>query len=193
MSNTPPPPPAPPPAPPPPPPPPAPPPPMNEVGAGNGPGGRTLPEQWKRIVARLLDGIILGLINLVVVGVVVSGDTGGFDGVGSDLSAGKVFLIGLISLAIGFVWDPVVTKAKGGTPMKLVFKMHVVRADTGDPVEWSHAIIRWGVLAIWGIIPVLTILVPLVMVVVSLVFIFTKPLRQAVWDQVAKTVVVDVS
>ena len=29
-----------------------------------------------------------------------------------------------------------------------------------------------------------------VVVVVSLVYIFTKPLRQAVWDQVAKTLVV---
>ncbi len=165
---------------------------MGDLAAGLGPGGRTLPEQWKRIVARLLDGIILGIINLIVVGIVVSGDTGGFSGVGSDLSAGRVFVIGLISLAIGFVWDPVITKAKGGTPMKLAFGMNVVRADTGAPVEWSHAIIRWGVLAIWGIIPVLAVLVPLVMVVVSLVFIFTKPLRQAVWDQVAKTVVVNV-
>ena len=170
---------------------PPPPPPIGDTGAGMGPSGRALPEQWKRIVARLLDGIILGVINLIVVGILVSGDTGGFTGIGGDLSAGKVLLIGLISLAIGFVWDPVITKAKGGTPMKLAFGMHVVQADDGAPVEWKHAIIRWGVLAIWGIIPVLALIVPLVMVVVSLVFIFTKPLRQAVWDQVAKTVVVN--
>lgn len=166
---------------------------MGDPGGVFGPGGRTLPEQWKRIVARLLDGIILGVINVIIVGIVVSGDTGGFNGVGADLSAGKLFVIGLISLAIGFVWDPVITKAKGGSPMKLAFGMHVVRADTGAPVEWSHAIIRWGVVAIWGIIPILSVIVPLLMVVVSLVFIFTKPLRQAVWDQVAKTVVVNAS
>ena len=33
-------------------------------------------------------------------------------------------------------------------------------------------------------------LLSLVVVVVSLVYIFTKPLRQAVWDQIAKTLVV---
>ena len=39
-------------------------------------------------------------------------------------------------------------------------------------------------------LPLLPGLINLVIVVVSLVFIFTKPLRQAVWDQIAKTLVV---
>lgn len=166
---------------------------MGEPPAGAVDAGRPVSEAWKRIVARLLDSIIVGVINLIVVGVVVSGDTGGLGGVGADVSNGTLFVIGLIALAIGFVWDPVITKLKGGTPMKLAFRMNVVQTETGAPVEWRHVVIRWGVVAIWSIIPVLSLLVPLVMVVVSLVFLFTKPLRQAVWDLAAKTIVVDVT
>ena len=90
------------------------------------------------------------------------------------------------------VWDAVLTKQFGGTPGKLVLGMRVVRADNGDRVEWSHAIIRWAVPGALALvpIPVLPGLVNFVIFIVSLVFIFTKPLRQAVWDLVAKTLVV---
>lgn len=145
-----------------------------------------------RVVARLLDSIIVGIINLILIAALVPGDTGGVGGFGADVSAGKVFAMALIGLAVGVVWDPVMTKVKGGTPMKLAFGMNVVRSDSGAPVEWSHAIIRWGVVAIWAIIPVLNFLVPLVLLIVSLVFLFTKPLRQTVWDLAAKTLVVSV-
>ncbi|NNE11650.1 MAG: RDD family protein [Ilumatobacter sp.] len=185
-------------SPPPPPPPsstPPPPPPGASPSSGAGsavPGGRPLGSAGMRVLARFLDSLIVGIINLVLIGALLSGDTGSVGGLGADVSAGKLFVIALIGLAVGFVYDPVITKLKGGTPMKLAFGMNVVRADTGGPVEWSHAVIRWGVVAIWAIVPVLSFLVPLVLLIVSLVFIFTKPLRQAVWDLAAKTLVVSV-
>ena len=76
--------------------------------------------------------------------------------------------------------------------MKLAFGMRVVRADTGADVEWSHAIMRWAIPGAFGLIPIpfLPDLASLIVVIVSLVFIFSKPLRQAVWDQFAKTLVV---
>ena len=84
------------------------------------------------------------------------------------------------------------TRLYGGTPMKLAFGMRVVRADNGRQVEWSHAVTRWAIPGVFAAIPlpVLPGLLGFVVVVVSLVYIFTKPLRQAVWDQVAKTLVV---
>ena len=85
------------------------------------------------------------------------------------------------------------TKQFGGTPMKLAFGMRVVLAETGALVEWQHAIVRWAVPGALALLPLATIgnLINLVIVVVSLVFLFTKPLRQALWDLAAKTVVVD--
>ncbi len=158
------------------------------------PIGQPIAGAWLRIAARVLDSIVLGIISAVVLApIVLNGDdSAGFGGLGADASYGKVYALALLGAAIGFVWDAVFTKMIGGTPMKRALGMRVVRADDGGPVEWSHAIIRWAVPGALALVPIplLPGLLNLVIVIVSLVFIFTKPLRQAVWDQVAKTLVV---
>lgn len=149
-----------------------------------------------RVLARFLDSLIVGLVfGFIFSAIVLSdGDSPGFGGLGADASFGEVYTLGLLGMAAGFVWDAVSTKKFGGTPMKLAFGMRVVRADDGGPVEWRHAIIRWAVPGALALIPlpVLPGLINLVIVIVSLVFLFTKPLRQTVWDQVANTLVVTV-
>lgn len=142
-----------------------------------------------RVIARFLDFVIVNGIIQVAVFAAIVGDELEFTGYADDVSYGKLALGAFVVLVISFVWDPWLTKVKGGTPMKLLFGMRVVRADNGDPVEWSHALTRWGVVAVWSVVPYGPVVL-LVLYLVSLVFIFTKPLRQAVWDQVAKTLVV---
>jgi uncharacterized RDD family membrane protein YckC len=146
------------------------------------------------VAARLLDAIILGIVfGGIFSAIVLSGDDdGGFAGFNNDASFGKIYLLGLLGAVVGFFWDAVMTKQYGGTPMKLAFGMRVVRADNGADVEWSHAITRWSIPGAFALIPIpfLPDLARFVIVIVSLVFIFSKPLRQAVWDQVAKTIVV---
>jgi uncharacterized RDD family membrane protein YckC len=158
------------------------------------PGERPLASAGMRVLARFLDSLIVGLVfGAIFSGFVLGdGDSAGFGGLGADASFGKVYTLGLLLMAVGFVWDAVCTKQFGGTPMKLAFGMRVVRADTGGPVEWSHAIIRWAVPGALALLPlpVLPGLVNLVLVIVSLVFLFTKPMRQTIWDLVAKTLVV---
>jgi uncharacterized RDD family membrane protein YckC len=155
------------------------------------PAGEPLADAGMRVLARFLDGIILLIINAVLVASVIIGSAGGLTGaVDDDVAFGTLLFAQLVGLAISFAWEPLLTKLKGGSPMKLAFGMKVVRADNGGPVEWSHSIIRWIVVAIWTFIPVLSFLAPLVLLIVSLVFLFTKPLRQAVWDLAAKTLVV---
>ncbi len=166
----------------------------SQFGGAASPAGQPLAEPWMRVLARFLDSLIVGLVfGLVFAAIVLSdGDTAGFAGIGGDASFGKVWLLGLLGAAAGFVWDAVCTKMFGGTPMKLAFGMKVVRADNGGAVEWSHAITRWAIPGALALVPIpfLPGLVNIVILIVSLVFIFTKPLRQAVWDQFAKTLVV---
>ncbi len=185
----------------PPPPPPStpPPPPPGSAFPAGGPvltGGPNLAPPWKRILARLLDGLILALVFGTIFAAIVfsdSDDSAGFGGLGADASFGQLYAIALMGAAVGFVWDAVLTKMYGGTPMKLAFGMRVVQAESGAPVEWRHAIIRWAVPGAIGLLPLAQLgsLVNFVIVIVSLVFLFTKPLRQAVWDLAAKTMVVD--
>lgn len=169
------------------------------MGGGNSfgpasPTGQPLAGQWVRIGARLLDAIVLTVVfGTIFAAIILSGDeSAGFAGFGADVSFGESYLIGLLGVAVGFVWDAVFTKLFGGSPMKRALGLKVVRSDTGGPVEWSHAIKRWAVPGAFALlpVPVLPGLVNFVILIVSLVFIFTKPLRQAVWDLFGGTLVV---
>ena len=162
-------------------------------GGPSSPKGQALASAGLRVIARLLDSLLLGAMGYAIGYAVLGGDdSAGFGGVGGDAGFAKLYLIGMLGVAISFVYDAVCTKMFGGSPMKLAFGMRVVRADNGDRVEWHHAIVRWAIPGAFALIPIplLPGLANFVIVIVSLYFIFARPLRQAVWDQVAKTLVV---
>ena len=146
-----------------------------------------------RVVARFLDGLILVVIDFALAWIVIGRhNSAGFDGIGGDASFTDLYVAALIGVVTTFVWDAVMTRMFGGTPMKLVFGMRVVRSDNGQPVEWNHAITRWAIPGAFhaGSAAEAHRAVSAGGWIISLVFIFSKPLRQAVWDQVAKTLVV---
>ena len=150
-----------------------------------------------RIIARVLDSLIVGLVfgQIFAAIVIDSDETVGALGVGGDGDAGRLYVLGLLGMAAGFVWDAVCTKIFGGSPMKLAFGMRVVQAGTGAPVEWSHAIKRWALpgafaIASIGFLGLLVGFANLIVVIISLVFLFSNPLRRTLWDQFADTVVV---
>lgn len=193
-----------PPPPPPPPPDPPPPPPMGVAPMGGpphgddgGPAGMELASSGMRVLARFLDGLILVLVFGTAFAAIVLGgdDDAGIAGLGTDISLGRAYAIALMGVAVGFLWDAVCTKQFGGSPMKLAFGMKVVRQD-GSDVEWEHAIKRWALPGALALVPpvagvdLLLSFAQFVIVIVSLVFVFTKPMRTAVWDLFAKTLVV---
>ncbi len=174
-----------------------PPPPVPQGGYGR-PMGAVAPDlasAGKRMGARFLDGLILGVASgLIVAPIILSeGESAGFGGIGADgdIGSGKLLLISVLSLALGFVYEAVITKVAGGTPMKLAFGMRVVRADNGGPLEWSHATLRWLVPSIFGLIPLVGGFISAILFLVSLVLLFTDSLRQTISDKVAKTVVIN--
>jgi uncharacterized RDD family membrane protein YckC len=166
---------------------------LTEDAATTDPGAtEVVPPPWKRIVARVTDEVIVRMVIASIVFALVAGTSAealaGDDAAGADV--GRLVLASLLILGVSFVWEAVSTKLIGGTPMKRVLRLRVVDVTTREPVGWKQSIIRWGVFSIWFVVPVLSVLAPLVLVIVSLVFLFTKPLRRAVWDLAAKTVVV---
>jgi uncharacterized RDD family membrane protein YckC len=179
-------------------PPPPPPPPMppgytpytpQPGGAG---GGRPLASAWMRILARFLDGVIVSIAAGAVGAAIVLSDgaTGGFAGFGGNMTTGQRFGIGLFGVVVGFLYEALTTKVWGGTPMKLAFGMKVVRAADGAPVGWNESLIRWGVPALIGVIPILGVVAGLIIFIINLIFLFTDKLRQTIWDKIAKTIVV---
>ena len=145
-----------------------------------------------RVLARALDFVILTIaVSVLVVPIVLSDvDDAGFGGVGGDLSVGTTLAINVIGLAAYALWDVVCPKVWGGSPMKLAFGMRIVRADDGGRITWAHALKRIVPAGVLSLIPVVGGLLRLVIAVVSLIFLFSKPLRQTVADLFAGTLVV---
>src|SRR6188472_513637 len=147
------------------PPPSSPPPPLDAYGSASGPmspAGEPLAKPGMRIVARFLDGLILGVIGyLVALALIGPDDASSLDNFGGDVSFADAYLVAVIGVGIAFVWDAVATRMFGGTPMKLAFGMRVVRADNGQQVEWHHAITRWAIPGAFALIPLPRLIWPL--------------------------------
>ena len=92
---------------------------------------------WIRFVARVIDAVLLGVVNAVIrIPLVI------MLGVGTGRGRGLIFLpvvmsmIGisvLISIAVGVVYEVYFVSTRGGTLGKLILGLKIVRAD-GSPV-----------------------------------------------------------
>ncbi len=159
-------------------------------GAAAQTGG--LGEGWQRIVARIIDGLIWFVIGLVF-GLIGGG--GAFAVSGTD---GSYFLFAIASLAgvaAVVAYEVFMTTKTGNTLGKKVFNLKIVNID-GSAVDEKTMLMRmltYIAAGVIGVIPILGIfsgLVNLIIVIVSLVFLFSDSMRQTVWDKIAKTKVI---
>lgn len=178
-----------------PPPPPPPPPPNDPYGSGGGFGAPDplagmppLAEPGKRILARLIDFLIISiplyLISLPWGGAIdVDGDGGrGFNAAYS----GNQLLWSLIGLAVYVAYDTYFTHKDGRTIGKRLLKLRVAMLNDGRVPDTSAALMRAVVL--WA--PAL-LCCPCLWWLINIVLMFTdKPYRQGLQDKAGKTVVV---
>ena len=104
-----------------------------------------------RLVARILDGIIVGavyLIFLLLVGFFTAFDMGDFLRGEEDIAIG----VSLAPLAIGLLYEVALIAARGQTLGKMALKVKVVRADNGLVPGWGKSAGRWLVPAIPGLV-----------------------------------------
>jgi uncharacterized RDD family membrane protein YckC len=144
---------------------------------------------WIRLVARLVDAVILGIpITLVLVGLLVAAGA-----VGSAASSGNqnaqsatglvfggifiVFYLLILVVTIGYqiyFWG-----TSGSTPGMRLFRLRVVDAVSGGPIGFSRATIRW-----------LMTLVNTWACYIGWIWVAFDPRKQGWHDKVANTVVV---
>ncbi|MFH8669146.1 MULTISPECIES: RDD family protein [Streptomyces] len=182
-----------------PPPPPPPPPPNDPYGSGGGFGAPDplagmppLAEPGKRILARLIDFLIISiplyLISLPWGGAVdVNGD--GDDGFGDAVASGysgHQLLWSIIGLVVYVAYDTYFTHKDGRTLGKRLLKLRVAMLNDGRVPDIGAALMRAVVL--WA--PAL-LCCPCLWWLINIVLMFTdKPYRQGLQDKAAKTVVV---
>ncbi|MEV0746731.1 RDD family protein [Streptomyces sp. NBC_01220] len=181
--------------------PPPPPPPHDPGPYGGGQYGGTDPlagmpplaEPGKRILARLIDFLIISiplyLISLPWGGAVEMSDGGNDDDV-SDVFAqtysGHQLLWSLIALVVYVAYDTYFTHKDGRTLGKRLLKLRVAMLNDGRVPDTGSAFLRAVVL--W--VPAL-LCCPCLWWLINIVLMFTdKPYKQGLQDKAAKTVVV---
>ncbi|MBM7438828.1 RDD family protein [Streptomyces sp. HB132] len=182
--------------------PPPPPPPQDPYGGGGPYGGADplagmppLAEPGKRILARLIDLLIISiplyLISLPFGGAVdVTSDDGNDDfgnAVGNAYS-GHQLVWSLIGLVVYVAYDTYFTHKDGRTLGKRLLKMRVAMLNDGSVPDTNSSLMRAVVL--W--LPAL-LCCPCLWWLINIVLMFTdKPYRQGLQDKAGKTVVVTV-
>ncbi|MGC5410833.1 RDD family protein [Streptomyces sp. DT225] len=156
-----------------------------------------LAEPGKRILARLIDLLIISiplyLISLPWGGAVGVSDSNGNDDDVSDIFAqtysGHQLLWSLIGLVCYVAYDTYFTHKDGRTLGKRLLKMRVAMLNDGRVPDTGAAFLRAVVL--W--LPALPCC-PCLWWLINIVLMFTdKPYRQGLQDKAAKTVVVTVN
>lgn len=167
-----------------------------------GPGGVALADTPNRIIAAVIDFIILGVIGFIVTALTTSilGDNfggifGGSFRVPSLLSS--IAAVALMLVVSGAYFIGMWTRMNGATVGMRVLKLTVRDAASGGPITQQQAINRWLLLGApyalsffygWGIGFIISVLI-LVYYIYLLVTVAQSATRQGMHDQYAKTVV----
>ena len=164
------------------------------VGAGTGPGGMTLAEPINRIAARFIDWIIVGIATLPITLILVGSAVAGFSRP-SGVGFFGWFTAAVLTAAIQFGYETFMIGTRGQTLGKMLLSLKVVNQDGSAPDMQvaGMRVVYVLILGVLGAIPIVGIftgLAEFVIVVVSLVFLFTDSVRQTIWDKMAKTLVV---
>lgn len=175
------------------------------------PDGVPLSGWWKRVAARILDGLIAGIVALPLTGYflyryfqvvldyqrdlyddALAGRSNGFS-MGLPAEAYKwVVPIALISLLVGFAYEYYFLTRTGATPGKKLLGISVRLRDRPGPPPGSAVLKRWGLVSVFGLlaqIPVVGTLAGIVALVDDL-WPLGDSKKQALHDKVAGTNVV---
>ena len=156
--------------------------------------GRPLAEWWKRLVALIIDALVLSIPSMILFSIFFAGmfSAASVDPVTGEISGGSagLFSAGFIGMALALAILPVIYYSvmngsdRGQTVGKMAMKIQVRDATTGGPIGVGKGFVRsllpFVVGAICGIISLIDGLAPL-----------WDAKRQAWHDKMANSVVVD--
>ena len=155
-------------------------------------GAQNLAEPLMRIGARAIDYVIWFFVNLILT-IIFIGSVAATGG--DDVSFVAGFLATIVPVGLITAYETFLVGTRGQTLGKMALSLKVVRMDGSAP-DMKDAFMRilpYTALGVIGaIIPFFGLIAFIAFIViglVSLVFLFTDPNRQTVWDKVAKTTV----
>jgi uncharacterized RDD family membrane protein YckC len=151
-------------------------------GAGGGQGDLASP--WSRLGARILDGLILLIPNIIIAVVLGAGAYG----LGGDASFGAALVAGIIGTFIGLAYEFYFLTKDGATIGKKALNIKVVQENGADLDQ--EVTIRRLILPALNAIPVIGPLINAIVGLATAIMIFVDDRRQVPHDKIAKTLVV---
>jgi uncharacterized RDD family membrane protein YckC len=158
------------------------------------PQGRPLAHWWKRVVASLIDGVILTIPSYIltaIFGVGLASSVSVNETTG-EVTGGTGFFVGilvssLILFAIGIAYVVYFNGSeRGQTPGKMILKIQVRDQVTGGPIGYGKAAIRW-------IVSLVLFMVCYIPGIVDLLFPLWDDKRQTLHDKAANSLVIDLA
>ena len=171
-----------------------------------GPAGLFYADVPNRIIAYIIDVIVLGVIGFVVA-LVLGGILGGIvssqtlDSPGGDLNLLAFIVVGLGNLAISFAYFGYSWTTLRATPGMKLLGLQIGDERDGRSIEWNQALTRWLVLGIPSILAsfasyvssslgFILSLVGVIWLIVLLYSIAQSPTKQGIHDRYARTIMV---
>jgi uncharacterized RDD family membrane protein YckC len=163
----------------------------NQYGSGADP---SLAEWWRRLLARVIDGLVIGLVSLVGVIPVSAAYT---DSMNAAAAAGEpppsrlgsFFLTFLIICGLAFFYDWLQHAAWGQTLGKRALGTMVVTADTRTKISGGAAASRAAVYAL----PPIVLYIGSLFTALNDLWLLWDPRHQCLHDKAAHTVVIKTS
>ena len=167
-----------------------------------GPGGLLYADVPNRIMALVLDVIVLSVIGFVLawlLGGLVS-EPGAIDAAGGQLDVLAFVVVLALQAAISFAYFGGSWTLGGATPGMRLLGLRVGDESGGRPVEWRGATVRWLILGVPSLLSSLAVYVPntiglilgAVGVAWMLLLLYTmaqSPTKQGLHDRYAHTIV----
>jgi uncharacterized RDD family membrane protein YckC len=152
---------------------------------------RLLATPWRRLGARVLDGLILAAVEMPLWLVYVLPHVHVVRQNGTATVSGTAVpgMLLLFFAILSGCYEVGMIAVKGATFGKMIVGIRVEHED-GTAVQWGASGLRWFLASGIFVIPVLGIWVGSGIFLVSAVLIFTDVRRQTVWDKGARTIVV---
>ena len=160
--------------------------------------GRVLAHWWKRVVAALIDGVILSIPSWILMGVLGAGfastaectqdlTTGIVECEGGGGFIAGMLISGLIIFLLGVAYTVYFNGGeKGQTVGKMVMKIQVRDEATGGPIGYGKAALRW-------IVTLVLSLLCYIPGIIDVLFPLWDPKRQTLHDKAANSVVIDLN
>ncbi len=164
------------------------PPPPEPAAAGDAPvPGEVSADLLTRFVAKLVDGILLAIVNFILVTVIIFGAlfstaaTGGMFSMGGFSMTG--LLAGIVSAIIYIGYFAFMESSRGTTVGKMLLKLEVRGPDGGHPS--FEAAIRRNAWMLLSIVPIIGGLAQLVVAIIIAVTIQNSPQNNGWHDEFA--------